>query len=265
MEIVQPAPGNTFFGHAAFNANGTIAFTTEDTYKASTGQLVIRDASNLKMIQKISSYGIKPHQCITSPDQKTLIVVNQGLKSKAVVPNLAWIDIVSGKLIKKVELTVDSNVGYSHLDLSFDGWACVGGISSSKATSVPVNLVTFVSPAGDAFVPPIPADLTERLHGEALSIAFLGKTGLVAVTVPAANLLLILNYKGNALVEVLDMPKPTGIVPNANNLDACDGVLVSCKPDKNLFLVSDKTGHASMTVARNDFGGLGAHLTRLYL
>jgi hypothetical protein len=272
LAMAEPAEGNTFFGHAAFSPDGAMLVTTEDAYVASgksfAGKLVLRDARDLKIIQQFSSYGMFPHECRTPDSGKTIMVVNEG-RTAATPPNLSWIDLASEKLLHKVNLSFFENVDYGHCDISYDNWVCVVGAprEAYKATQASFESVSFVSPEGRAFFPLLPRDITARMTEEALSIAFLGQSGLVAVTMPQSDLLLIMDYKTQTLVEALTIPKPTGVVASLAPEDGGRGVIVSCKkPERNLLSVVP-TGNADRdaTLITDKFGGIGSHLTRMYI
>lgn len=256
---INPAEDNTFFGHAAFNADGGIMAVTENNYDATQGLLTFRDTSDYKTIQKYSSYGLLPHECRTPDHGKTIMVVNKGGDNSP--PNLSWIDWNSGRLLNKVEFPADNNVLYGHCDLSHDNWVCASGLATSHSK----DMVLFVSPDGRVLPPALPEDITRKMKGEALSIAFLGRSGLVAVTVTLANLVLLIDYKTQRLVEAVPIANPHGVLPSRYPDDTEISMLVTSYEKRNLSSITLESGKPDIKTVSSEFGGLGSHLTRLYL
>ena len=268
LSMLEPADGKTFFGHAAFSTDGSAMVTTENNYEETEGLLAFRDTSDMKIVGKYSSYGMIPHECRTPDNGKTIMVVNKGDKKQATNPkksvsNLAWIDWNSGKLINKVEFNRYSNVLYGHCDVSFDSWVCVSGLSVEDKF---FDMIVFISPDGHVHPAKLPKDIVTQMKGEALSIAFLGKSGLVGVTVTKANLVLLIDYKKQTLVDAVSIGVPNGILPILDGNDTEPSMWVSSKKNRNIAAISMKKGAAPdvKTVSTN-FGGIGTHLSRIFI
>jgi hypothetical protein len=264
LQTIEIPSDKMFFGHAAFSSDGSVLMTTEDTIHPSAGCLTLRNAANLQAIGTMPTYGLRPHECRMSPDGKVAIVANAG--GAKISSSLVWIDFASGQLLRQIDL-VDEQTGYSHVALSTDHWACVGGSSHFvHVDSNPANLIRFVSPQGDVLLPDLSADMQQRLHGEALSIAFLEPTDMVAITLPNADMVLVFNYKTQQLVEAVSITHPTGVIESLNPDDGKTAMLVTHKVTKNLFSVAAGLEvNPDRQIVSAQGGGNGSHLTRLYI
>lgn len=265
----EASDSNMFFGHAVFNAEGSILITTEDDFHVPQGKLVLRDAATLKIIQKMDSYGLRPHEC-RSPDQgKTVMVVNGGYQNAA--PNLTWIDVQSGKLVSQIELGAPNHVMYTHCDISPDHWICVAG--TYNITGLPnkefEELVVFISPDGRVLKPALPKDIMRKIQQttiqEALSIAFLGQSDLAAITIPYSNMVLVFDYKKQNLVEVVTLQHPQGVLPTAPRNDADANMLVSLADGKMVSVARHKGKPAATRVVETGKSNYNAHLSRIYV
>jgi hypothetical protein len=246
----EASENNVFFGHAAFNADGSILVTSEDTYDRNSGQLVWRNASDLKVIHKSSSYGGFPHECMTPDHGKTLMVANEGDYRVPTPSSLVWLDMASGRLLNRVEFARPDG-GFAHLDISADNWVCLAGIKTGKNMR---GVVILVSPEGRVMRPEIPDDLVARMKKkEALSVAFLGSSGLVAISLPSANLIVVLDYKKQVVAGVITAALPQGLLPSLTDLTGRSMIATSYH-DKNLIEASvGLDGQTSSTVFNAQF------------
>lgn len=269
LALTEADAGRTFFGHAIFNTDASVLITTEDDYNNPDGQVVLRDASTLKVIQKMPSYGVSPHECRTPDHGKTVVVINAGDAHHP--PTLAWIDLASGRLEHQavVERPSPAPVGYSHFDISYDNWICAGGFRHAAPgghDESPLDLVFFVSPDGNVLRPSFPTKWVDRTQDEALSIAFLGRSGLVGVTVPSLDRIMVLDYRTQTLVDTIQLKKPRGLLPSLGAADKDHGMLASCPDQEGLVSIVTAPGSApTVHVLNAQFGGRGSHLTRLYM
>lgn len=268
VSLIASAEGKSFFGHAAFNTDGSVMAVTENNYQETEGLLSFRDTSSMKVVGKCSSYGVVPHECRTPDGGKTIMVVNKGDKrasrhAERTGSNISWIDWNSGKLINQVAFDRNNNVLYGHCDMSFDSWVCVSGVTEEKVFS---DLIVLISPDGQLMPVKLPKNIADRMKGEALSIAFLGHSGLVGVTVTKANLVLLIDYKTQELVEAIHIPIPNGILPVLDGNDVEPSMLVTSKQNRNISVVSTKKGASpDVRIMSTAFGGIGTHLSRIYV
>jgi hypothetical protein len=257
---IESSPSNIFFGHCAFNSAGSIMLTTEDNPYQPHGKLVIRDALTLKAIESLDSFGANPHECRSPDGGKTVMVVNGGYPGAD--PDLSWVDLQSGKLQNQINLR-SVGVTYSHGDISSDNWVCVSGL---RIRIQPLSdLIVFISPYGEVLRPVFPKDIARRMKGEALSIAFLDNTPLVAVTLPLSNMMLVINYKTQTLVEAIPLKEPHGVLPLAQKEGTDFRWLVSLATTK-MLTVDKPTGHEVLkSVVEDRNSNYCSHLSRIYI
>lgn len=263
LSLIDAKTNAIFFGHSTFSPDGNILVCTEQDKDGTKGTLVLREMSNFKIVGELPSYGRSPHECRSFDGGKTIVVANTGAGQETA--NVSWVDYQSGKLLRKVAFPANRAL-FSHLDISYDGWMCVSaGSISDDEHSRPHKLIVFISPEGKVFWPHIPKELKKRIKGEALSIAFLGRSGFAAVTVPLTNLLLIMDYKKQSVVGVIQMDMPKGVLPVSNQSGHDRELLVSLGRSRQLLDVNfsnEKGGTIKPYV--KDFGGSGSHMTRIF-
>lgn len=263
LTVIEARPNSTFFGHSVLFDGGRVIAATEQDLNGDRGALVLRSVPDMKVIGELASYGNGPHECRSHDHGKTIMVANSGRGKSAA--NVSWVDSASGKLLRKIEFP-EQKILYSHLDVSFDGWVCVsGGHLSSDNSEVRRTMVAFISPNGHVSFPTMPTDIEEKLKEEALSIAFLGTSGLVAVTVPSSDLVLLMDYKKHLLIEALSFAAPKGIIPRVEG-EKDPSFIVSLYHRRKLLSVGMQAGgHPVVNKVAAGFGGNGSHMTRIYV
>ena len=265
-KLVQPIPasnGSIFFGHAVFCENGTVLGCTEQEALGDNGKLVLRSFPDLKVIGEFPTFGSNPHEVRTVDHGKTLIVANNKGEGNSPMGNVSWVDYKSGKLLNKIEF-LKSGLVPSHLDISYDGWTCVTARTQIKHDMS--KLITFVSPKGEVFEPKVPDEINRRGVDEALSIAFLGKSGRVAITIPGANLLIVFDYKTQNLVEVFNLTSPKGVLMDLDPAHGQAAIIVSLSNDKKLLSIVHSENNPPIIVPEyKGFGSNGSHMSRLYV
>ncbi|MEM1111023.1 MAG: DUF1513 domain-containing protein [Pseudomonadota bacterium] len=119
------------FGHGCFSNDGSVLFTSEADIKAGVGKIVVRDASDYRVLDEWSSYGIGPHELALLPDGNTLVVANGGILTRpdsgrqrlnilTMRSSLAYLDSSSGKRIDQFEMA-EPKASIRHLDVASDG------------------------------------------------------------------------------------------------------------------------------------------------
>ena len=258
LATTESMEDNIFFGHLAFNSDASLLVATEANYRLGSddGFLVIRDPSTLKVVTRHSSYGPIPHQCRTIDNGKTIVVLNQPV---GLVPgNLAWIDFESGRLLNKIPLSL---IMYGHFSISHDGWICVGGTLEKGQR----DLIIFISPEGKIFPMSIPDTVVEQINGEALSIEYLNRGDLVGITLPSADLVLVMDYKKQTVLHSVQVKSPKGLLPGTADMGGLQNMIVSSYKDRNLLSIETTKDRPETTVIDSPFGGFASHITRFYI
>jgi hypothetical protein len=128
---ITPQLGLHFYGHGVISAKHNVLMTSENDFSSGNGQIVLRDARNYQTLARYASGGIGPHQIAMMPDGNTLVIANGGIKTHpelprkklnldTMQPNLAYLDIVTGKLLGTYQLD-NKYLSIRHLDVSKKG------------------------------------------------------------------------------------------------------------------------------------------------
>ncbi|MBY0427775.1 MAG: DUF1513 domain-containing protein [Alphaproteobacteria bacterium] len=262
VTMMESSKDHEFFGHMHFNEDGSHFANSEYSAHHPVGRLAIRDSSTMKMMDAYSSYGAWPHDIFSPDNGKTLIVANGGHGDSQ--SNISWVDFASGKLKHQLVMEAGHYVDYQHVTMSHDGWMCIAGKTKVKNS---IKLIQFVSPDGEVYSPDIPKDLMVRMTDETLSMTLLEKSDLLAITIPKSNVVLVINYKTQKLVEALIVDFPKGVLPTLDPADDNNGLLVSLGKEKEL--VSTKIQYDQKPpvthLVKDRFGGAGSHITRIYI
>lgn len=269
----EAADNNVFFGHAAFSADGQFLLVTEESYERDNGQLLLRNAADFDILKSLSTAGRRPHDCQLLKDNKTILVANEG--HREFKPSLAWIEWESEKLLHKIEFNpwVPGHFksprfgGFSHFAVSHDNWICCGGVSREIVDGKIGSryaIIGFVSPKGHVYYPDLPIELTSQMKGEALSIAMLGNSGLVAITISLGGMCLVFDYKTQRLLTNITAPNCRGVAPSLHHTNGHHSVLLSSKQGLTTAEFSINSDVHSSLLSRDFFGG-GAHITRTYI
>jgi hypothetical protein len=182
---IQPSKGCEFYGHGAYSADAKILYATEFDKQSYEGRMVLRDASDMKVIGEFPTHGDWPHDCQFIEDGKVVAVTNGGghLEGGS-LPNVAYISVPDGRLIERV--TFDNElINSGHLLVSsrgdlavahamregYHGEEALGALSLRPKSGV---LKTMVTPAG----------VTGAMKGETLSIVLHEESSVVAATNP---------------------------------------------------------------------------------
>lgn len=143
VQKIEPQANFHFYGHAAFSADGSTLFTTENHITNGEGKVVVRDidtvANNEVQIRNVfDSYGIGPHQLALMADKKTLVIANGGIKTHpdhprkklnidTMQPSLVYLDAQSGKLQEQVFPSSEYHqLSLRHFDVNAEGKLIIG-------------------------------------------------------------------------------------------------------------------------------------------
>lgn len=212
-KLVKKIPtdsGRYFYGHGAFNRKNRHLYATE-TYRASAeGVVIIRDADSMKITGEFPSYGSSPHECQLINNDEVLVVTNGGGDGSGPIPNVAYIDVKSQKLIEKVMLT-NSQLNTGHIGIAKDGSLVVASAPRMGLATTDKGGVS-IRPQGEILESIAePSEIVARMTGEALSVVVHDETGIAAVTHPAGNLVTFWSIADRGLLKTLELPNPRGV------------------------------------------------------
>ena len=207
---IETVPARHFYGHGAFSADGKSLFATETVLATKAGLIVVRDASTLAIVGELPSFGAAPHDCQLVDDGRLLAVTNGGGPLEGEPPNVAFIELASGKLVEKVVIP-GTRINAGHLAYTRTHDLVVvsaprSGLLDSEHGGVTVRVHDTAARTLSE-----PAATVARLVGETLSVAVHEPSSLVATTTPDAGLLNFWTL-GGELVESLELPSPRGVV-----------------------------------------------------
>lgn len=219
---VDAAEGRHFYGHGAFSADGRWLFITENDWRTGDGVIGVRDATDAyREVDAMPSHGIGPHDVRLMPDSQRLVVANGGIRTHpdrdreklnldTMRPNLAMVDLASGRLEARFELAPDLHqLSIRHLDVTADGRVAVAmQYEGGKADAV--SLVGLLDGAGlRTFT--ASAEMAQHLRHYIGSIAF-DRTGeVIAASAPRASRLTLWSARTGASLGTHPIPDSCGI------------------------------------------------------
>jgi hypothetical protein len=133
---IQSQADSHFYGHGAFSKDNKYLYTTENLYDKKRGLIVVRDAQTYQVLDRFDSGGIGPHELMLMPDGNTLVIANGGIEThpsqprkklniETMQPNLAYLDIVSGRVLSSYA-PPDNQLSIRHLTVESDGAVYAG-------------------------------------------------------------------------------------------------------------------------------------------
>jgi hypothetical protein len=135
-----------FYGHGVLSKDGKHLYTTENLYDKKRGLIVVRDAQNYQVVDRFDSGGVGPHELALMPDDNTLVIANGGIETHPneprkklnmanMQPNLAYLDIASGKVISNY-MPPDNQLSIRHLTVSRSGTVYVGAQYQGRKSTI---------------------------------------------------------------------------------------------------------------------------------
>lgn len=239
MKVVRPVhtpPERHFYGHGAWEPDGSLVYCTETVLADHSGMVVVRDGSSLKILGQFPTYGANPHDCRFVPGQRVLAITNGGGPMDGARPSVTYVDVDSRKLVERIEFE-DPQINAGHLALSHEGDLAVvhaprEGLGASHNGAVSLR------PAGGKLrTMHDPKAVTGKLQGETLSVAIHEPTGIVGATTPDANRVTFWDMDTGKLVKELELEVPQGIAVTLDD----DQFLISYGPSASLAVLDAAT------------------------
>jgi len=200
-----------FYGHGAYSADGERLYATETYQQDRRGVIAVRRTDTMELIGEFPTFGESPHECRLVDDGATMLVTNGGGKlGEDAAPSVCYIDVASETLLEKIELS-NERLNTGHLDIAADGSLIVVSAPRSGLATDQLGGVS-IRPSGGNMQSIIePRAVTQRLKGEALSVAVHSERGIVAVTHPDAGMVTFWRYATRDFLKFLPYTKPRGV------------------------------------------------------
>ncbi|SFF79418.1 DUF1513 domain-containing protein [Neptunomonas qingdaonensis] len=240
VQRIMCTDGYHLYGHAQISADGRYLLTTEKSEQHEQGRIVIRDITiNFEIVEEYSSAGIGPHELRLSPDQKTLVIANGGIKTRgreklnleSMQPSLVYLDLHTGQPLEQVRLPEEYHQSsIRHLDIAADGQILIAmQYQGNPGDSVP--LIAYHT-RGESIQPlSMPSGIHSRLNQYCGSACFDSSGNYAAVSAPRGNIITLWDMQSRQFSKAVKVK------------DAC-GLANTGRPGE--FLVSSGTGQLYM-------------------
>jgi len=245
---IAPTKHHHFYGHGLFTTTGEWLVTPENHYPSGQGKIFIRDWRNNTVTSQFPSYGIGPHE-IHFLNKDVLVVANGGLQTHpnndrrivnidSMKPNLAFISISTGKLLKKLELPVEwQQLSIRHMDINQFGEIVVGFQYQGKASD-DMPLVGHASFEDTKInILDMPPQIKQRFRQYCGSVTFDKSGKLLAISSPRGGIVAYWDMETRRYFEHHNYGDVCGIAPTS---------------EKNCFLLTTGQGKRVIVNPIND-------------
>lgn len=212
LATLAPKPGHQFYGHGVFSKGGEVVFAVETNLATRAGVITVRDGATFSVLDEMPSFGQKPHDCMLIDGGEVLAITNGGgLTTTAEGGSVTFVSISDRRLLDRREIP-NARLNAGHIAMTARGdFAVVSApreglpeLSSPGGVSLSVG-------GGAVTTMARPADVAERVVGEALSVCIHEPSGHVVATHPYANLVTIWQLRNKSLVRTLELTSPRGV------------------------------------------------------
>lgn len=235
-----------FYGHGAFNTEGTLLYTCENAYELGEGRIGVWDAEDgFKRIGEFYSGGVGPHELVFDHARRRILAANGGIMTHpdsgraklnlpVMRPNLAYLDPESGETLAAIEppeaLRMNS---LRHVALRPDGLAAVAGQWQGDLAEAPplLALHRFGEETLRFHAEPTAAQL--GMNGYAGSVAFSEDGTAAAIASPRGSRMQIFDAESGAVLGAHAIQDVCGLAPGAGGFTASDGLgrIAAIAPD----------------------------------
>lgn len=136
VRTFEPARGHSMMGHGFFSPDGARLYTTEADDVSGDGALVVRETNDWRVLERIATEGIGPHQAALMPDGTTAVIANGGILTRpesgreklnldTMRSTLTYLDLDRGRVLAS-ETVAESKASIRHLEVAVDGTVALG-------------------------------------------------------------------------------------------------------------------------------------------
>jgi hypothetical protein len=234
-KTIASVPGRHFFGHGVFARDGRLLYATENDFDNAAGMIGIYDASaDFRRLGEFPTHGVGPHEVLLLEDGRTLAIANGGIETHpdfgraklnlaTMKPSLVFADRLSGDVIERHELPPDLHqLSIRHMAVDHTGAVWFGCQHEGPATERPA-LVGRARPGESFGLIEMPEDVLGGLRNYVGSISANTEAGMIAVSSPQGNSLILIEAAGERVVSTQPLAEVCGIAPDRSGFLATTG------------------------------------------
>ena len=264
--LVKAPSNRRYYGHAAFNTTGNLAYLTENNLDSSQGVIGIYDVKKqFKRIGEFPSYGIGPHAICFDKQRECLVIANGGVKThpssgrkkmniSTMQSNLAFINPVDGSLIDIEVLDEECRFNsIRHLDIDANSNVFIS-LQNQKINSQQTLLAIYRHNDKSLLPCRIPSEFEPNLKRYLGDISLDHSENFFTTTSPKGNLVLLYHADGRFIAahEIKD-------VCGVSQTNQANEFIVTTGNGEIYSLHISGNKHASVTINRiaSFYGKLG--------
>ena len=249
VQQIQSSSNQHFYGHGVLVDDDKTLVSTENDYQQGKGLIVLRELKSQKIIEQYDSGGIGPHQIAVMPtlttsvthsgmhtahnaDNIRLVIANGGIKTHpaharqklniaTMEPNLAYLELVNGKIIDSFSLE-NKQLSIRHLDVSEQG-KVIAGLQYQGASTDQVPLV--ISHHGEDKLQFLHAqqDVWQSMKHYTASVCINNANNSVAISCPKANLITYWDLQRDEFISSYRLKDNAGLAMIGDSMIASTG------------------------------------------
>lgn len=232
---ITSAPGRHFFGHGVFSPDGKLLYATENDFDNAAGVIGIYDArSDFERVGEFPTYGVGPHELLLLGDGRTIAVANGGIETHpdygraelniaTMKPSYVLVDRVSGDMLERHELPPDlSKLSIRHMATDGEGAVWFGCQYRGPITDTPL-LVGRAVRGRELTLVDMPQRVLGGFRNYIGSVAANSQAGIVAVSSPQGNSLVIIEAATGNIVATRELTEVCGVAPDGAGFIATTG------------------------------------------
>ncbi|MCC6464163.1 MAG: DUF1513 domain-containing protein [Planctomycetes bacterium] len=209
---ISPLKGHEFYGHGAYSPDGRVIYATEYVEGTYEGKITLRDAADFKITGEFPTYGEWPHDCQFIDGGRVVAVTNGGGdEASGQAPNVTYMEVSSGKLLEKIVFD-NPKINSGHLLVTRDGSLCVVHAMRQGLDTRSALGALSLRPSGGTFLTMTePANITQQMAGETLSICYHEGTDVVAATNPFGSIITFWSMRQQRNLGAIKVKQPRGV------------------------------------------------------